>query len=285
MPLAAPAHWRLAAAALWLWSALPAAAGSSTCLPDGWQLAAGAEQSRWQEHDAQGRRLLREQGTLATVSVAAVGRCAGLDWQATLAAAQGQRAYSGSSSTGMPIRTHSGIHRQVLHLQAMLPLAPTADGWSAGLRLGHRWLARDLAGVGAVQGYGERFASWQLAAGLARSLDLGPWAGAPLALDAALWLGGGPPGRMVLNLPHADAATLHLGASQLLQLRLGLCNGSVAQCRPDGGRPWRIDLTWQQERAGAGPAQALWRNGVLVGGAAQPATRQQALGLQATLGW
>lgn len=246
-------------------------------------LAAGAEHSRWQEHDSDGRRLLQEDGVLATLALDAGTRCAGLDWQATLAVAQGRRDYDGRSTTGVPLRTHSRIARQQLQLQALQPLA---GDWSAGVRLAHQWLQRDLLGVGAVQGYDEHFTHWQAAAGLVLDRPAGAWAGAPLALRAGLWLGGGPPGRMRLHLPQADATTLRLGASRLVQLQLGLCEArSASACSATAASRWRVDLVWQQSQSGAGPATALRQQGVLVGGVAQPATRQRALGLQAALTW
>lgn len=278
-------HRLLLAAAL-----LAGPAAAQPCGP--WQigLAAGAEHSRWQEHDAGGRRLLQEDGVLATLALHAGARCAGLDWQATLAAAQGGRDYVGSSSTGAPLQTRSHIVRQQLQLQALRPLD---GGWSVGARLAHRWLQRDLQGVGAVQGYDEHFASWQAAAGLVTGRPAGTWgggAGVPLAWQAGLWLGGGPPGRMRLQLPQTDAATLRLGASRLVQLQLGLCAAaadpvSAPGCSAAAAGRWRVDLVWQHEQAGAGPAAALRRQGALVGGAAQPATRQRTLGLQAALTW
>lgn len=268
----------LAPAAAWAAALLPAMATGAVaaCTAPQWALSAGAEHSRWQEHDSNGLLLLQESGTLATLALQGQATCHGLLWRATLGLADGRRGYQGVSSTGQPIRSHSGIKRKQVQLTALLPLA---GGWSAGAALGHQQLRRDIASAGTVKGYPERFVRWEGAALLAHSqqLQLG------LMLQTELQLGGGPGGRLHLHLPTADALTLRLGHSLSAQLTLAL------QAAPATASPllqgWRIALVAGQTRSGAGPAATLWRNGLPVGAAAQPAIRQTALGLQAALQW
>ena len=249
----------------------PASAG---CGPPGWSLAAGAEHSRWQEFDAQGRPLLLEQGPLATLALALAADCAGVDWRLVVVLAAGRRDYEGWSSNGAPLATSSRVERMALGLGA---LAPLVGAWSAGLRLGGRQLEREIASAGAVTGYAERFSDWKAAVGLRHERAVGAsWRGA-----AELWLGGGPGGRLALQLPHADAALLRLGPSRLLEARLAL-HAAGPGVMPAG---WGLQWVYRREHFAAGPAQALLRQGLRVGGAAQPATRESALGLQASLAW
>lgn len=244
------------------------------CAPPGWSAGAGIEHSRWQEFDASGRRLVREQGSLATLALGLDVQCQGWAWQVALARGQGRRGYDGLSSGHAPLRTSSGIERHTVEYAARMAVA--AD-WSAGARLAYRQLDRDIAGAGAVRGYAERFSDGQLALGLHHLQALG----AALQLGTEVWLGGGPAGRLALQLPHADAAVLRLGRSRLLELGLSLRGAGPATATPG----WRAQLVYRRERFGAGPAQALWRNGVPVGGAAQPATQREALSLQALATW
>lgn len=255
-------------------AALVAAAmtAGAACGPPGWWLGAGVERSRWQESDGQGRRLLREQGTLGTLELALQTHCAGIDWRLALAQASGRRGYDGRSSSGAPLATHSDIDRSTLALAGWLPVS---DAWSMGASLGYRQLRRDIASAGAVRGYAERLRDWQALALLRHQRGLGErW-----TLAAELRLGAGPPGRLALQLPHADAAVLRPGAGRLLQAGLSVHGGAPAV--PASG--WQLQLIYRDERFAAGPPQALLRQGLVVGGAAQPETRRSALGLQAGL--
>ena len=239
-------------------------------------VAAGAEHSRWQELAPApgGRRLVLEQGTLASLLLQATQPCDGWRWQAALGLAQGRRAYQGFSSTGMAVVTQADIRRlrASLAVDWPVPLVGTLLGDGAatvGLALHHANLWRDIASAGAVRGYPEHFSQWQLAGRLAINGPLRPG----LRWQLGLALGGGPPGRLLLLLPQADAALLRLGSSRMASLALGL--------QFDAG--WGLQLQWLHERSGAGAASALRRGGVVVGAAAQPAIRQSGVGLQLRL--
>lgn len=273
MPLRGEACGGLVAAVLV--AGLGSGAVQAGCTPPSWTLQAGAQHSRWQERAENGRRLLREQGTLAAADAQAAIRCDGLLLQAALGWADGRRAYDGESTLGQPLQTHSDVRQLQGQVAALLPLGGSdTAAWHAGLALEQARSWRRIASAGAVQGYPERFDQTRLSAVLQHRRPLG----VGLALQARLDLGGGPPGRMRLDLPTADPARLHLGSSRHLQAGLTLLGST-----PAAG--WQIGLQWRHQRTAAGPAATLWRGPLPVGGAAQPAFRQTDLGLSAGWRW
>jgi len=277
--LTARAAARTAAALLALAGGGAQAGAFEACLAPDWALDGGALHSRWQEHATDGRRLVAERGDLALLAARAGLQCAGLRWQASLGWSAGRRAYQGQSTTGLPLASHSTVRNLQWQVSALAPLGQ-GTAWWAGAEAGQAVVWRRIATAGAVLGYPERFDQWQAAALLVHRRALAPG----LGLQATLALGGGPPGRLHLQLPIADPALLHLGSSSLARLELALQGGPLAV--PGGSAPaWAVRLQWQQQRTGAGPAATLWRHGLPVGGAAQPAFRQGALGLQAGLQW
>ena len=132
---------------------------------------------------------------------------------------------------------------------------------AGALRLVHA--ERDIAGQGNVLGYPERFAYWQAALGARYQAVLG----ARVRLTASAWLGGGPGGRVKLDLPRADPVTLNLGSSRLLALGLELEGGEAAT---QAGWSWQAGVSYRREQTSAGPAKTLVRNGIPVGAALQP---------------
>lgn len=232
----------------------------------------GVTHSTWEETSALGRSLVREQGTLRHASVAADGACQGWQWRLALARSTGERAYVGVSNTNAPLQTHSGL---AITDASVMGWTPALSGWSGGLRLTHRRIDRDIASTGTVRGYPERFAYWQAAAGIRQVWALTP----TLVLSGDGWLGGGPAGTMALRLPNADATELTLGRSRVAEL--GLQIGSAASAPDQAGWSWQARFDYQWQHLAAGPVKTLMRNGVPVGGAAQPATRQKTVGLGA----
>ncbi len=242
--------------------------------------------SRWHETGAQGETLVRERGSLRAAALSVQGQDCGWralgPWSATLATASGARDYDGQTSGGHALQTRSDLRQTGLVLQAL----PWGDErWRLGARLRWQRVERDIRSTATAAGYPERFDTAQAA--LVGRIS-GGWNAAalqplqrlqPLQWDLQLALGGGPGGRMRLQLPGLDPATLRLGSSRLWQIEARL-HGPLAPA-------WRWQLALQagSERAAAGPAGALTRNGQIVGGAQQPATRQQALGLSLGLAW
>ncbi|MFT3816998.1 MAG: hypothetical protein QM750_05130 [Rubrivivax sp.] len=220
---------------------------------------------------------MRERGSLQAAAVTLQGQDCGWSapgpWSATLSAARGERRYDGQTSSGQALRTRSDWQQTGLVLQVL----PWGDErWRLGARLRWQRLERDIRSTAAAMGYPERFDAAQavLVGRLGGRLDA-----APLQWDVQLALGGGPGGRMRLQLPGLDPTTLRLGSSRLLQLDARLQGRLAPAWR------WQLALQAVSERAGAGPARAITRNGQIVGGAQQPATRQSGLGLSLGLAW
>lgn len=237
--------------------------------------AMGVATSRWQEQDAQGRTLVRERGNLPTLEMRATTACEGWTLAGRAALASGRRGYDGVDSRGAALHTHSDLHDLQLSIDLLRTVAPDT---AVGLRLVQREIRRDIRGTGTVLGYPERFRYAQLALGAQHRWRLTP----SLQLGVTAWLGGGPGGHMDLRLPTADAARLSLGASRTAQATLRLGNTPAADAADRW--QWGAELGWRHERLRAGPVTTLVRNGVPVGGAAQPATKLSQLSLQATLG-
>lgn len=221
---------------------------------------AGAERSQWEEFDARGRSLVREQGILKVIGLQVAGQCHTLDWSAHWTLSRGERDYDGLTSTQASFQTHSRLQAQHLAVQAWLPLNA---GWSMGSQLGYRHIERDIAGKGNVLGYPERFGYWQAALGTRYQAALGE----RLHLTASVWLGGGPRGRVKLDLPNADPVTLNLGSSRMLALGLEL-EGGEATTQP--GWSWQTGVSYRREQTSAGTSKVLVRNGIPVGAALQP---------------
>jgi hypothetical protein len=233
---------------------------------------AGLVRSQWEESNAQGRLLVRERGTLRRAGVTVDGDCERWQWRLALTRSTGERAYDGVSNNNFPIQTTSGL--AITDASAQL-WTPAVASWSGGLRVNHRELNRDIASIGQVRGYPERFSYWQAAVGLKHELALTP----DVIVSGEGWLGGGAAGTLALSLPTADAAQLTLGSSKLAEI--GLQIGSPVLAAGQAGWSWHARVDYQRQAIAAGPAKALMRNGIPVGGAAQPAIRQQALGIGA----
>ena len=239
---------------------LPGAAVAMDCGTPQLGALAGAERSQWEELDAQGNSLVRERGTLKVVGLQADGTCRTVDWSAHWTLSRGGRDYDGLTSTQAPFQTQSRLQAQHLAVQAWLPVRA---GWSVGSQWGYRHIERDIAGKGNVLGYPERFGYWQAALGARYQAALGE----QVRLTASAWLGGGPRGRVKLDLPRADPVTLRLGSSRLLALGLELDGGETAT---QSGWSWQAGVSYRREQNNAGPSQTLIRNGIPVGAASQP---------------
>ena len=260
--------WALAGAV----SASGADAAPGNCSAPTLGALAGAERSQWQEFNAQGKSLLREQGTLKAAGLQVAGRCHTVDWSAHWTLARGDRDYDGMTNTGAPFQTHSRLQAQHLALQGWLPVR---SGWSLGTQLGYHHIERDIASQGSVLGYPERFGYWQAALGARYQAALGE----RLQLTVTGWAGGGPGGRVRVELPRADPVTLPLGASRLLALGVALGSPAAALAQP--GWTWQLGLAYRHERISAGEPRTLVRNGLPVGAALQPRIVQRHLGTTA----
>lgn len=230
----------------------------AACAAGAVALTAGAQDSRWNEHDAEGRRLLSEQGRLPEASIAFNAACG--PWSAELSwrHAVGKRDYEGFSNHGAAVQTHSSLR---LDEWALSLQRPVLDGVSLGIRAQRQETQRELASAGKVLGYPERHEHWVYAMGLLS--EGAAWGESRWHLAA--WLGGGPGGQVRVDLPIADEITLRTGTMRQGELQLKWLSAPWAE-------GWRssLGLRWRGERVGAGEAATLWRQVVAVGGALQP---------------
>lgn len=251
-------------------------AWSLDCSAPSWQAHTGVVRSHWTENSAQGKSLVRERGTLTRAGIAADLLCDRWQWRLALARSEGRRAYAGVSTTNFPIQTHSDL---AITDASVLGWAPIVERWAGGLRLSHRAIHRDIAGTGRVRGYPEQFTYWQMATGLRYERPLRPG----IVISTEGWLGGGGRGTLSLSLPNADQAQLSLGNSRLAEVALQISSPVLA---PAGrGWSWHVRTDYQWQGIAAGTATTLMRNGVPVGSALQPETRQRTLGLDIGAGY
>lgn len=236
----------------------------------------GAMHSRWVERSAQGATLVRESGNLSTWGVQVSTLCDGWALTGSGSFANGTRGYEGLSSRGAPLTTSSNIHDLAWSALAMRAVD---ERTSWGARVSYREIRRHIANAGAVLGYPETFHIWQ--AGLRAQHQL--WASPEWQLQVHGEVGGGPGGRLDLQLPSADPVQLKLGHSTYVQLGVIAKSTSTDDTAPGWG--WQARLRYRADRVQAGPASALFRNGVLVGGATQPATHILGLALDASLSY
>jgi len=235
-------------------------------------LSAGVERSQWEEFDAQGRSLVRETGTLERIGVDASTKCAGLDWTAQWSHGVGRRAYDGVTNTQVAVQSTSHLSSDALSLIVMSALG---EHWAVGARLSYHQLNRDIDGAGTVLGYPERYTYGLASLGARYQLMLVE----QLHLVLTGWLGGNTGGRLWVQLPRADAATLPLGSTALIESSVQLGSAPTSTT----AWSWQAILNYRQELTAAGDARALLRNGVLVGAAAQPKLLQRLLGVHAVL--
>lgn len=243
------------------------------CAAQGLAIGAGLLRSEWSEFDERGRQLLRERGTLRESTLSAAGGCGRWALRAQLGRASGSRSYGGVSTAGEPIATSSRLQIDTLRLEATCCLA---TGWQAGGRLGTRRMTRDIASAGSARGYPEQFRTTRVEVGVRWE----PWPPVEHELILEAWAGAGPRGKVKVEFPHADPTTLDLGRTR--SLALGAEIGS-ASLRARSRVGWQARLGWAGEETGAGPAKALTRNGLVIGGAAQPRIRSSDWHLGASL--
>lgn len=252
----------------------------------------GGTQSDWRETISGGRTLLRESGRLnglgLGIRLPASRRRPASRWQveASLQRLAGTRAYRGQDSLGAPVTTSVDLAQRDATLAASAPWADLARDFGLppadlparlGLQLQHTAVDRRLQGTATAQGYLERWRWWTTQ--VQASLD-GRWSGKGGEGGEAgglVWrvqLGSGPawPAEMVLQLLDRDAATLRPRHGWHHQAAAGLEHGL-------GRSTLGLQLQWQHTRFGASEVVPLYSQGVLRGGALQPATHIGGLSL------
>lgn len=231
-----------------------------------WTLGPLVQTQQWREYDAEGRRLLREHGTLAGAWLGAETQLAGAALDLRLELLRGRRDYEGQTNRGRPLQTHSAARhlRARLGVGWQLPLLPShwhAEGWQAhgGVAIEQTVRHRRIADAGEVRGYAERYRQPLLLAGT----QLRSPSGWQLSLD----LGAGPDGQMRLRLPGRDQTPLPLGRTTLLRASVG------SELGGHGRWHWQLQHEWLQLQAG--DPRPVTLQGVVVGSARQPRTRTQ----------
>lgn len=241
----------------------------AACAADTVALSAGVLDSRWNEHDAEGRRLLREQGRLPAATLAVGGACGA--WLAELSwrHAAGQRDYEGFSNRGAAVQTDSRLRLNEWTLTLQRPLL---EGLKLGLRAQRQETRRELVSTGKVLGYPELHRHWVY--GLGALAEGAAWGES--SWHFGVWLGGGPGASVRIDLPTADPVRLKTGTLRQAELQGQWLSAPW-------GLGWRtsLGLRWRAERIGAGEVATLWRQGVAVGGALQPRHELRSVGLEA----
>jgi hypothetical protein len=248
----------------------------------GIELGTALRHSEWQERDSGGARLVSERGDLPGLWLRARRD---VSWSDRLRGAvsvrasfwRGERDYDGQTSRGQLVATTTSVRQSDAHIEAELALTGTL---AATASLAPTQVHRDLRATAQALGYPERW-RWTLAmAGLR-------WRPRHANGDVVLHAAWGRPldAQITVWLPERD------------RMRL----------RPAAGDAWHVELEWRHRMpGGAGIDQWLaltggWRRldfgasapatvtsgGVVVGAAAQPATRLQdrQLGLAWQVRW
>jgi hypothetical protein len=229
---------------------------------------AGPVQSSWYEYSSVGETLLTEHGQLIRAAAAWRASCGYWSFQLEGSRTTGHRRYLGVTNLKQPVETTSGIRSNELDAQLWHPLR---ESWSWGGRYLMRMTERDLKSVGLVQGYTERYNQTSLALGLQHTLDVASHG----RIQSHIWLGSGMQGNLHVTLPSMDSAILRLGP-----MHYWAAGVQWSGCRTEetkAGWNCEIAMEYQSERSAHGPAQAVYRNGVLHASASQPATLQKFL--------
>lgn len=253
------------------WLALALAADASAG-EVGFALGAGLHFRQLQEHDAQGQRLLTEQGLAPTVS-AELGLGVGRAWlHGGLEATRHVLDYEGRSQLGRSLETRSDYRGERLWLGARLPLA---EAWSVGIRWERSESRRDIRATGTAAGLDERYRNDWASLGLRHHFAGGAieWIEADLvrSLDGSLRVAS--PGLI-------DPVSLPLGQRQ--GLRLG---ARIPLAPAPGGTEVAIEPGLSYFRSQASSTRTWTRDGVAQGRIGQPRQTEWQLGAGLRLSW
>jgi hypothetical protein len=215
------------------------------------------------ETDADGRRLVQEQGLLAGLRAELRGRLGadGPGWRADLALAAGPLDYDGRTQVGSTLATRTPTTLATAALGLAWPLA---GGWSGEGGVEVEAFRRRIEGVGAVAGLDERLVQPRLRLGLA--WDGGPWTARASLLAAE---------RAPL------AVRFDAGAFDRVTLRSGRATGLAVEAARELAPGWRLAAGLEHIDVGRGLARRLRSDGQPVGEVRQPAWQRQRLWLAA----
>lgn len=234
------------------------------------EIGTAIRKSAWQERDGRGARLVSERGDLQGVWVRARREIA---WSERLRGAvslqaslwHGQRDYDGQTNRGQLIATTTAVRESDAQVETELALTGTLVATAS---LAPTQVHRDLRATAQALGYPERW-RWTLAMAGLRWRPRQP--NGDLALHAA-W---GRPldAQIMVWLPERDRTRLRPAAGDAWHVALEWCH------RLPGGASldhW-LALTggWQRIDFGASAPATVTSGDLVVGAAAQPATRLQ----------
>jgi hypothetical protein len=227
-----------------------------------WSLSATVARvdSRWQEFDDNGRRLLTENGPLTGPSLAAAHYAGPWTLVAHAAQLHGERAYSGETSLGQAVSTGVSLQRHQLGVTLQYQWTP----WlTSALQLEHLVTDRVIASAGtAAAGYPEQF-RWLLAsAGV-----IAQWPLAHTRIQGSAWWGQGAQATMRLSLPGRDPGQLPLGRLTQSAFELAWVVPVSKESRI------YVQTGWQGTDIAAGENTVITRSSVPVALARQPQTR------------
>lgn len=258
--------WRASAVGC-LGAALALISPSMAQAQSGWSLefAPVVQASHWREFDAQGARLLREEGVLRGAQLKLQTHWAGVQWSVAAQGVSGLRHYDGQDNAGAAAQTDVQVGSRQWSLAGLYR-------WSTGFLMGveaqGRHLKRQLLDVpGGASGYTERWHGdmvwWRLGyampmgAGVAQLT--GAWA--PWARSA-----------MDLDMPGYASTRLRPEQGRAMQVQAGWLSGPGTNGLP--GWQWGITSVIEQRCFDRSEAVPLKRLGRLVGVVRQPQTEE-----------
>lgn len=236
----------------------------------GFEVGTALRHSEWREQDASGARLVGERGNLHGLWLRA---WRDISWHERLRGSlavqvslwRGQRDYAGQTSRGQFVATTTSVHESHALVEAALALTDTLAA-TASLAPAH--VRRDLEASAQALGYPE---SWR-------------WT---LAMAGLRWTPGSAHGDLVLHAAW--------GRPLDARMTVWLPDRDRTRLRPTAGDAWDVAIEWRHRLPG-GPGVGHWltltggwrridfgasapatvtSGGVVVGAAAQPATRLQ----------
>ena len=239
-----------------LFFGLSQACCSAACLAPVLAAQTGFEQNVWQEFSENGKRLVREQGSLPFLALTGYVSCDVGTLSLRGSTTQGFRNYSGVSNTGTSLSTQSTVSTSELVVRYAYAINPQFEPFFS---FGTSRSTRDIHSVGLVLGYPEDFRMDPAQIGLR-------WR--PVFFDNRLTLsaygGGALRPQVKVSLPGRDVLTLDLGHVSKAGLSAELELGALAT--------GQFVLVSQLDRThiAQGAARTVTRNGVPTGVANQP---------------
>lgn len=251
-----------------------ALAAPAQAQPGAWSLEAGLAPrfERFDEHDRNGNRLVREEGwgLEAAIGARRLWGSTGLELGAAIGASSLD--YAGRLQSGPAFNTDTDVRWLRLRAGLLQALSPQWQAVAA-VEFGER--QRNIRGRSGVSGLDERYRHTSLALGLA-------WQDATSRLPGRWrleWLYAPNPTVKVDFLGNYDGAQISQGNRQALRLAADL------PLPPRGGLSLSLAPMVEWSRTRQGDTAGLTRNGSTVGSVSQPRITQHIIGLGLLARW